>query len=213
MIEIETEKREDNRLMSITNALLEAIKLKCTNVYNHSLMVGHVVSEVAVALGFDEEDRLTLNSAGLLHDFGKIAVRTDILLKPGELTVLEWEQMRLHPAMGKLSLEKIPGLERIAEIVVAHHEKDDGTGYPFRLIATEIPVESRLLRICDIYSAMIAPRAYKPAYPVQAVIDACLGNTEELLTYEYRKIKEVLEHCHVNSQDSCCFNGYIKDRQ
>lgn len=125
------------------------------------------VSELAVAIGkrrgLAGERLEALRLAALMHDLGKIGVRDDILFKPESLTPEERARIEKHPAIAAEILHRIHGATEIAEIVYSHHERPDGSGYPRGLKGDQIPVEARILRVADVYSALMDERSYKPA--------------------------------------------------
>ena len=104
-----------------------------------------------------------LRLAALVHDIGKIGVRDDVLLKPDTLTAAEVAQMHRHPAIAAQILGGIRGTEQIAAIVLAHHERLNGSGYPLGLRDGQIPLEAQVLSIADIFCALTEKRPYKPA--------------------------------------------------
>jgi response regulator RpfG family c-di-GMP phosphodiesterase len=124
------------------------------NVKDYSLMI---VDE----MGLGNEFREKIMYAGLLHDIGKIGVRTEIIVKPDKLTNEEYEEMKKHPIYGKDILEPIEFLGDVPYYVLYHHEKLDGTGYPFGLIASEIPFGAKILQVADSYDAMTTDRSYR----------------------------------------------------
>jgi HD-GYP domain-containing protein (c-di-GMP phosphodiesterase class II) len=100
--------------------------------------------------------------AALLHDIGKAAIPSLILAKPGPLSKEEWQIMRLHPGIGGQMLQQAGGIfEKLEHIVVAHHERWDGTGYPFGLAGEEIPLLARILTVVDSFDAMTTSRVYQ----------------------------------------------------
>lgn len=105
-----------------------------------------------------------------LHDIGKVGVSEQVLRKAGPLNALEWEAMRLHPAIGAQIVEPIRFLGEAVEIVRSHHEWFDGTGYPSRLAGEEIPLAARVFAIADSFDAMTSDRPYRDAMPVEAAI-------------------------------------------
>jgi putative nucleotidyltransferase with HDIG domain len=128
----------------------------------HSARVSEIASRLAVALGLPPERVDLLKLAALVHDVGKIGVRDDVLLKPGDLTPSERKRIERHPTIAAEILRPIRGAEEIAEIVLCHHECPDGSGYPRGLVGAEIPPEARLLRVADVFAALVEPRPYKP---------------------------------------------------
>ncbi len=98
--------------------------------------------------------------AGRVHDIGKLAISRSILLKPGRPTAAEWTELKLHPVYGGSTLSGLPRLKHLAPIVIGHHERIDGEGYPNRLAGEEIPIESQIVAIADAFCAMTVPRPY-----------------------------------------------------
>jgi putative nucleotidyltransferase with HDIG domain len=129
------------------------------------------VSKLSVAIG----QRMALSSAdlevvrlgALLHDIGKIGVPDDILRKSGPLTAAEFEQIKLHPALGARILRQVHFLAPHVPIVELHHERPDGNGYPFGLRGDDIPVVARIVHVADAYDAMTTARAYRPSLPAE----------------------------------------------
>ena len=106
----------------------------------------------------------TLARAGLLHDVGKIGIPDAILSKPGALDPDEWTVIRRPPALGHDILLRVPSLRKEADIVVAHHERLDGSGYPRGLRGDQIPLESFILAVADTYDVLISDRPYRQAF-------------------------------------------------
>jgi HD-GYP domain-containing protein (c-di-GMP phosphodiesterase class II) len=101
--------------------------------------------------------------AALLHDVGKVAVPSEILLKPGPLEEAEWEIMRSHAAVGGELVARIEAFAHLAPAVRASHERWDGTGYPDGLAGEQIPLAARIIAACDTYDAMVTDRPYRAA--------------------------------------------------
>jgi HD-GYP domain-containing protein (c-di-GMP phosphodiesterase class II) len=104
-----------------------------------------------------------LGRGALLHDIGKIGVRDAILLKEGPLTEVEWTEMRQHPQMGWRMIRNIPFLKTAADIVLAHQERFDGTGYPRKLAGEAIPLGARIFAVADTFDAITSDRPYRKA--------------------------------------------------
>ncbi len=106
-----------------------------------------------------------------MHDIGKIGVRDDVLFKPDDLTPEERAKVERHPALAAEILRPIHGAEPIAEIVLSHHECPDGSGYPRGLRGEEIPIEARILRAADVFSALTDARPYKASMDDERAIE------------------------------------------
>jgi len=138
------------------------------------------VTELAVTLGrwidLSAEDLKDLERAALLHDVGKIGVGDAILLKPGSLTDEEWQVMRQHPTIGFHMLENIAFLENTLPVVLHHHERWDGSGYPDGLAGEDIPLFARLFAVIDAYDALTSDRPYRAGAPHHVAIQKlCAG--------------------------------------
>jgi HD-GYP domain-containing protein (c-di-GMP phosphodiesterase class II) len=144
------------------DVLLDFLSRTRPDVAAHSRRVGELSRRFALELGFDDERARMLSVAGSVHDIGKLGVPEQVLAKPGPLTEIEWTQVRLHAQIGA-DLLRSQGLYEIADWVIAHHERPDGTGYPYGLTEDEIPLEGRVLAILDAYNAMTSDRPYRSA--------------------------------------------------
>jgi HD-GYP domain-containing protein (c-di-GMP phosphodiesterase class II) len=120
--------------------------------------VSMLTVELARLLGMPEENMVHLERGALLHDVGKIGVPDAILRKPEALNEREWEAVRKHPLMAGLMVSKIGFLEPALPILLYHHERYDGSGYPFGLTGDTIPIEARIFSVVDAYDAMTSDR-------------------------------------------------------
>jgi putative nucleotidyltransferase with HDIG domain len=152
------------------NALARAVDAKSPWTAGHSGRVTATALKIGRALHLSAEDLEHLHRGGLLHDIGKIGVPTYILDKPGKLTPEEWRIIRDHPRMGVKIIEPIAPFKPIIPIILQHHERFDGRGYPDGLAANEIFLGARILTVADAYDAMVSDRPYRKAMtPEQAV--------------------------------------------
>ena len=120
----------------------------------------------------------SLNFGYLLHDVGKIGIPEQILLKPGPLDDQEWEIMRSHPKLGAHILENATFLQPYGiEVVLSHHERWDGNGYPSRLNGEDIPIGARIFSVVDTFDAMTSNRPYRDALPIEEAIDEIRRNS------------------------------------
>ncbi len=146
-------------------ALVSALDARDRETKGHSLRVAKYMMEIAFHMGIQpgSEDWVNMQRGGLLHDIGKIGVSDTILHKPGPLTEDEWVDMRRHPKIGYDMIKDIGFLSGAATIVMAHHERFDGKGYPKGLTADEIPLGARIFVLADTFDAMTSDRPYRAA--------------------------------------------------
>lgn len=141
--------------------LVSALDLREHNTRMHSQRVREYTELIADRFGVDEKMKREIGFGALLHDVGKIAVPDQILMKPGKLTDQEWDEMRKHPIAGYRIVKRISFLKDAAEIVYAHHEKFDGSGYPRGLKGDSIPLGARMFMVADVYDALTSERPYR----------------------------------------------------
>jgi len=144
-------------------ALVGAIELRDPYTIGHSIQVANLSVIIARELEFSERDLNLIEFAGLLHDIGKIVVPKAILQKNGKLTSDEWKIIKMHPTYSAKIIEPVRNLRSVQTWVLHHHEKWDGSGYPEGRKAKQIPLQSRILAVCDAYSAMTGNRPYRDA--------------------------------------------------
>ena len=138
---------------------------------NHSRRVSDMACMLCHYLGLSEKETQTIHIAAHLHDIGKIGIPDAILRKPARLNDYEWAVMKDHPKIGAEIIGQAAGLQEIARIILNHHERYDGRGYPRRLAGEEIPVMGRILCIADAFDAIISVRNYKDAISVPRAIE------------------------------------------
>jgi HD-GYP domain-containing protein (c-di-GMP phosphodiesterase class II) len=126
---------------------------------------------VGERLGLAPDEIRHLEYAALMHDIGKIGIRTEILTKPGRLTDDERAEMERHTIIGAEMLRRIPFFSAVHPLVRASHERWDGGGYPDRLAGDDIPVGARVIAACDAFHAMTSDRPYRGALPREIAID------------------------------------------
>ncbi len=129
----------------------------------HLFRVRDYCTLLARAMDVPEEKMRDIQLGAMLHDIGKYRVPDAILTKPGPLDDDEWTVMRKHPAFGAEFVKRIPFLAGASEVILNHHEKYDGTGYPNQLAAAEIPISARIFSVVDAYDAIVSERCYKSA--------------------------------------------------
>ena len=143
-------------------------------------------------MGFRTKKRREIHIAGHLHDIGKIGVPDRVLLKPTKLDDEEWKLMKKHPEIGAEILSKSEHFTRLAAIILHHHERYDGKGYPFGAKGEEIPIGARIIAVCDSIDAMASARAYRKALP----LEVCRGEIEKNigLMYDPKVAKTALDN-------------------
>src|SRR5437870_4560541 len=171
---LEDEKRHVEEMANLhlrtIEALALAIEAKDHTTHDHLQRVRVYAIEVAKELKISPPEMEALHAAALLHDIGKLAIPEHIISKPGRLTPEEFEKMKIHPVVGAEILERVRFPYPVVPIVRAHHEKWDGTGYPFGLRGEEIPIGARILSAVDYLDALASDRQYRRALPLEEVI-------------------------------------------
>ncbi|MFZ5826918.1 MAG: HD-GYP domain-containing protein [Bacillota bacterium] len=152
------------------SALLGAVEAKSPHTANHLVRVGRYAGLLAGALDLPEAHVGHLERCGLLHDVGKLGVPERVLEKPGKLTSEEWGLIQLHPVIGASVIRGCPSLTPLLPAIAMHHERWDGKGYPYGAAGSAIPLEARILSICDAFDTMTSERPYKAP---MAVEEAC----------------------------------------
>ncbi|MAT44032.1 MAG: hypothetical protein CL609_16990 [Anaerolineaceae bacterium] len=141
-----------------------ALELRDNETKNHSQRVTFLSEKIAKRMGIPSSELIHVRRGALLHDIGKIAIPDHILLKPGKLDQDEWFLMRNHPQTGFEMLEKIEYLQPSLDIPLYHHEKFDGSGYPFGLKGEDIPLSARIFALVDVWDALTSDRPYRKAW-------------------------------------------------
>ncbi|MFC4493627.1 HD-GYP domain-containing protein [Streptomyces ovatisporus] len=162
--------RERSAHQSTVRALVQAVDIKDRYTRGHSERVGRASVLIARELGMDEERTEALRFAGILHDVGKLGVPTRLLRKDGPLTDEERRVIELHPEYGHEMVRGIGFLGEARSAILHHHERLDGSGYPYGLSGTEIPEFARVVAVADAFDAMTSTRSYRRARPVQAAV-------------------------------------------
>jgi HD-GYP domain-containing protein (c-di-GMP phosphodiesterase class II) len=156
--------------VSTVSALANALEANDEYTSSHTRWITDTALKVGTTLGFDSKSLKQLELGALFHDIGKIGIPTSILLKPGPLTPEERRIMQQHPELGEKILAPIDRLAEVRSIVRSCHEHYDGRGYPDGLSGDEIPLESRIILICDAFHAMTTDRPYRKRLSVE---EAC----------------------------------------
>ena len=152
-------------------ALLEALSVREPELQAQLAGVGTLAGDVGRMLGLRRDELEELDRAAQLHDLGKLAVPDEILSKPGPLDEREWAFVRQHTIVGERILRASPALRSVATVVRASHENWDGSGYPDQTAGDDIPLASRIIRVCNAFVAMTSERAYRAAFSVDEALN------------------------------------------
>ncbi len=209
------------KALSMTMDLVE----QATN--EHAIRVASLTFNLGKHAGFHEVELRDIYYAGLLHDIGQIGTPDDILRKPKNLTLSEQATIWIHPHVGYEIVREVPTLDGTAHLIRWHHERWDGTGYPDSLLWSEIPRGAQLLSICDAMDALLSPRPWRPALPmdeaagelkrfsgiqfspeyVQSLLDLVKTHGFENLTSIDDSSREVLKHVTLADKDFGSLSG------
>ncbi|HSK11379.1 MAG TPA: diguanylate cyclase [Vicinamibacterales bacterium] len=158
------ETRRERQLSEVHLAAIEALALaidaKDKTASTHIRRVQRFAAALAGAAGMDQDDTAGVTTAALLHDIGKLAVPEHILSKPGPLSDEEFQKIRIHPQVGFEIIEHVPFPYPVAQLVLCHHERWDGKGYPLGLRGEDIPLGARVLAVADYFDSMMRKRPY-----------------------------------------------------
>lgn len=185
--------------------LRQTVEAKDTYTRGHSDRVSEYSVLIGERMGLDENTLHILKIGGLFHDIGKIGIPDSILLKETKLDDDEYSQIKNHPSIGAHILGDVPMFRDIIPIVLHHHEKYDGHGYPSQLAGEDIPLIARIAAVADTFDAMTSKRSYRDALPLENVIseiERCKGTQFDpkiadvflnILRNEYDKIQAIIE--------------------
>jgi len=157
--------------------LANAVDLRDPYVMGHSQHVARYAVLIAQELGLPPEQVEVVRKAGLLHDIGKLGIPERILFKPGPLTAAEYNQIQQHSLLGAQILSSSHALHRYIPVILHHHERFDGAGYPNRLKGHKIPLEARIVGVADAIEAMASDRPYRPGREAAAILADLLANS------------------------------------
>ncbi|HHN65110.1 MAG TPA: HD domain-containing protein [Nitrospirae bacterium] len=164
------EKVKTNYFATI-QALVNALEANDRYTKGHSERVRILATELGRHIGLDYRELEILEHASILHDIGKIGIDSNILNKEGKLTTLEFSLVKAHPLIGEEILGPVDTLEGVKTTVIQHHERYDGSGYPYGLAGEEISLKARILSVVDTFDAMLTDRPYRRALPYSRAIE------------------------------------------
>jgi HD-GYP domain-containing protein (c-di-GMP phosphodiesterase class II) len=157
----ELEERFGQQTLAMATSLVSLIDLRDRYTGGHSERVASYVRSIGLEMCLSDEEIDTIVFAASLHDIGKIGVPDHVLLKPGKLTDDEFGWIKKHPEWGWMAVRNVDGFQLPALLILHHHERMDGNGYPSRLRGSEIPLGSRIIAVADSYDALTTTRPYR----------------------------------------------------
>lgn len=157
-------------------ALTAAIDAKDHYTFTHSENVAYYATKLAIGCGYDSELVEIINEAALLHDIGKIGISENILKKTSKLSDEEYQIMQSHVEASVNIIRHLPSLDYVIPIVLTHHERYDGRGYPRRISGEDIPAGGRIMAIADSFDAMTSRRSYKEPYSLEYALNELKRN-------------------------------------
>jgi len=163
--------KEQTMILESIAGLITALEARDLYTKGHSEAVATIVSGMVHLAGDNAQNIERAEIGGKLHDIGKIGIRDSVLLKPGKLTDEEFTIIKQHPIIGANILKKVPSLADIIPIVMNHHERVDGKGYPQGLKGDEIPIWGRMTAVADTFHALVSDRPYRKGMPIEKALE------------------------------------------
>jgi PAS domain S-box-containing protein/putative nucleotidyltransferase with HDIG domain len=167
-------------LDGVIQAMVRAVEIRDPYTAGHQRTVADLAGAIAREMGFSEERIEGLRMAGIVHDLGKISVPSEILSKPGRLTEIQFDMIKTHPQVGYEIMRNIDFPWPVAEIMLQHHERMDGSGYPSGLAGEDILPEARILAVADVVEAMASHRPYRPSLGIDRALAEVSDNRGRL---------------------------------
>lgn len=188
-------KRLKENMITVIDTLATTLEARDPYTHGHSHRVGAYSCWIAEELNYSDDEMEILRHGGILHDIGKIAVREEVLNKPGRLTAEEYEHIKIHPTVGFNILKQINDLDALLPIVLSHHERIDGKGYPHGVPGGDIPLNARIAAIADTFDALTSNRPYRDGMPLEkaiAILESVKGSQldAELVDIFVAKVRE-----------------------
>ena len=163
-------------LDGIIQAIASTVEIRDPHTAGHQLRVARLAHSIAGEMGLSEDQAEGVRVAGAIHDLGKIAVPAEILSRPGQITEMEFAIIKTHPQTGHDILQDMKFPWPLARIVLQHHERMNGSGYPQGLSGENTLLEARILAVADVVEAMASHRPYRPALGTDKALDEIQRN-------------------------------------
>ncbi len=178
--ELQREEEVRTAFEQMINTLSDIVEIKDAYTAGHQKKVAALAAGIAKEIGFPLEFIETVKLAAMIHDLGKISIPASILNKPGKLSNIEWELIKTHPTETDNILKNNKTMEYCRKIILQHHERMDGSGYPKGLEGEEIMMEARIIAVADVVEAMTSYRPYRPALGLETAIKEITKNKGKL---------------------------------
>lgn len=163
--------KQQRILEEIVKAITLTVQLRDPYTSGHEQKVSQLANSIATEMGIPKEQTQGILIAALLHDVGKIYVPAEILSKPNRLSRIEFEMIKTHPQLGYEILKEIEFPWPVAQMILQHHEKLDGSGYPSGLLGKDILLGARIIAVADVVEAMSSHRPYRPAHKIKVALN------------------------------------------
>jgi HD-GYP domain-containing protein (c-di-GMP phosphodiesterase class II) len=167
----EHEQRLQKNMLQTVEAIASIVEMRDPYTSGHQARVAELAKQIARQMGLSEEQMQAIHLAGLVHDLGKIRIPAEILSKPSRLNEIEYSLIKMHPQAGYDILKGVDFSWPIAQMVLQHHERMDGSGYPQGLKGEEILPDARILIVADVVEAMSSHRPYRPGLGIEAALE------------------------------------------
>ena len=167
LLRLKEEELDSAAVQQSLRALMEAVESKDRYTSEHAHEVSDLTQQLCESAGLTPHQTLAVEVAALVHDIGKIGIPDEILQKPGPLNTRERMQIEQHPEIGAQILAPLPALKDVVPLVLHHHERWDGTGYPHGLSGEDIPIGAQIISLCDVWHALTSDRSYRKAMPAE----------------------------------------------